>query len=264
MRWVLLLFCIFPSSCTFQDNAAREPNDAASLPAGPWVNDESLRWNSPNSEFQALDVPEFLPAVVYAPSPRGAYPLIVAAHGAGGTPEWECDYWRRLSHGRAFLLCLRGLRTHNDRPSGYYYPTHLVLEKELRAALEAFRERFPEAPSQAGLYAGFSQGAIMGAAMIADHGDEFPYLALLEGGFDYWSLAKAQRFARAGGKRVLFICGTQWCADKAETPAAWLRQSNVGVRVEHAPGAGHTPSGGVMERTKAALPWLTEGDPVWQ
>ena len=78
--------------------------------------------------FEALAVPNLLPAVVFAPTESGPHPLIVAAHGAGGMPEWECEYWRRLTEGRAFLLCLRGERTNNLHPSGYYYRTHVALE----------------------------------------------------------------------------------------------------------------------------------------
>lgn len=104
----------------------------------------------------------------------------------------------------------------------------------------------------------------MGAPMIIDHGNRFPYLALLEGGYEYWSPANARRFARTGGKRVLFVCGTQWCADKTQTPAEWLQQANIEVRIEYARGAGHTPTGEVMTRTRDALPWLTQGDALWE
>jgi predicted esterase len=190
--------------------------------------------------------------------------LIVAAHGAGGVPEWECEYWRHLSRGRAFLLCLRGAGLSKAEPSGYFYRTHITLGQEFRAAIKAFRERFSSAPRSAALYTGFSQGATMGAQMILEHGREFPYLALLEGGYDYWSRANAQRFGRLGGKRVLFVCGTQYCANKAKIPAAWLREANVEVRIEHALGAGHTPTGEVMTLTLSALPWLTAWEGVWE
>jgi predicted esterase len=266
MGWLrlLLLLHLLCASCTAElDGHVAHPVPETSERT-VWAVDDNSAPAADDGAFEALEIPKFLPAVVFAPSLPGSHPLIVAAHGAGGMPEHECAYWRRLSQGRAYLLCPRGERTNNLRPSGYYYRTHLALEQELNAALEAFRRRFPGVSRGSTLYAGFSQGAIMGAALIADHGDEFPYLALLEGGYEYWSPAKAQRFARAGGKRVLFVCGTQWCADKTELPAQWLRRANVGVRIEYAPGAGHTPSGEVMNHTRIALPWLTAGDEVWQ
>jgi predicted esterase len=265
MSWLLVAFLGFLTpSCTAQlgGGAARSVPEADGR--GPAQQADERIAHEDDGPFEALMISNFLPAVVFAPDSPGPHPLVVAAHGAGGVPEWECDYWRRLTQGRAFLLCLRGERTNNLRPSGYYYRTHLALEEELVAAMAAFERRFPQAPSGAALYAGFSQGAIMGAPMIVAHGREFPYLALLEGGYEYWSLAKARHFAAAGGKRVLFVCGTQWCADKSKMPAEWLQQANVAVRIEYAAGAGHTPSGEVMARTRDALPWLTAGDPVWE
>src|SRR4051794_36450410 len=53
-------------------------------------------------ELLQLEVPGFGPAVFFAPAGLDARPLLVAAHGAGGTPEWECEYWRRLTNDRAF------------------------------------------------------------------------------------------------------------------------------------------------------------------
>lgn len=263
MRRFLLLIAILYPACA-QERPARDA-ESASVQSGshPSGGGEPASEPSETAAFHALEVPGFLPAVVFAPSSPGPHPLIVAAHGAGGVPEWECDYWRRLSRERAFLLCLRGERTSNAAPSGYYYRTHLTLRSEFRAAVTAFRERFTDTPNSAALYAGFSQGAIMGAPMIVEYGSEFPYLALIEGGYEYWSQATAQKFARTGGKRVLFVCGTQGCANKAEIPAAFLREANVEVRIEHAPGAGHTPAGEVMTRTNNALPWLTAGAEVW-
>jgi predicted esterase len=202
-------------------------------------------------------VPGFLPALVYVPSASQPRPLVVAAHGAGGMPEGECEYWRRLTQGTSFVLCLRGARTNNLYPSGYYFPTHFALEREFRAAVRALRAKYgSRIQKQGATYAGFSQGAIMGAPMIVDHAADFPQLVLIEGGYEYWSVPSARAFARKGGKRVLFACGTRWCATKAEIPAAWLRRYNVDVRIEYAPGAGHTPGGAVMVLTAKALPWV--------
>lgn len=215
-------------------------------------------------DYQSLEVPGFLPAVLYLPDTNEPRPLVVANHGAGGMPEWECDHWRQLTEGHAVLLCLRGSRTRNDRPSGYYYKTHLALGAELRAALSALKKLHPEriAPDS-GVYAGFSQGAIMGAPVVPEYGKEFPTLALIEGGFQYWSPARARRFAETGGRRVLFACGTTWCANGSREPAEWLKASGVEVRIEYAEGAGHTAGGEVMKRTENALPWLLAGDRNW-
>jgi predicted esterase len=179
-------------------------------------------------------------------------------------PEAECAYWAQLTAGRAVLLCLRGTPFDSAHPSSFFYRNHLELGRELEAALTALRAAHgPRLAPKAGLYSGFSQGATMAVGMIAEHGATLPHLVLIEGGYDYWSVGVARKYAANGGKRVLFACGTKWCADKSEKAAAWLRQGGLEARVEYAPGVGHTPAGQVMERVAAALPWVVEGNVAW-
>ncbi len=215
--------------------------------------------------FSALDVPGFAPAVFYSPPGAGVHALVVASHGAGGNPEGECEYWMKLTGGRAFLLCLRGTPLDVRYPSAYYFRDHFALGRELRAAINAARQqqgsRFAKG---AGLYAGFSQGAIMAVGMIPEFGAELAHLVLIEGGYDYWSVAHARKYAQAGGKRVLIACGTDGCARKAREAAEWLRQAGLEAQVVHAPGAGHTPGGAVMEEVSAALPWVVADSEAWK
>src|SRR4051794_32874648 len=44
-------------------------------------------------QLRQLEVPGFGQSVLFVPAGTDARPLLVAAHGAGGTPEWECEYW---------------------------------------------------------------------------------------------------------------------------------------------------------------------------
>jgi predicted esterase len=201
---------------------------------------------------RALPVPGFLPAVLFVPAGEGERPLVVAAHGAGGSPEWECDYWSRMLGEQSFVLCLRGASL--GKGGGYYYPNEHALEAELVAAERAARAAEPRIGGQ-GTYVGFSQGSSMGSAIIAKHGAKFSRLALVEG-FERWNVPRARTFAKAGGKRILFACGTKECNAAAKESARWIERGGVEVRVEYAPGAGHTPLGGVEERVRAALPWL--------
>lgn len=221
--------------------------------------------DSNGSGFTELQIPGFLPAVVYRPAATTPRPLIVATHGAGGAPDYDCEYWKRLSQGRAFVLCLRGTPFGRGAAGSFYYKNHLELGRELKAALTAARAAYgSRLAAGAGVYSGFSQGATMGVGMIENYGAELSHLVLIEGGYDYWSVARAKKYRANGGRRVLFACGTQWCADKSEKAASWLRQAGLEARVEYAPGVGHTPMGEVMGRVAAALPWLLSGDPVWQ
>lgn len=211
--------------------------------------------------FSDLPVEGFLPATLFVPDGPGPHPLVVTAHGAHGEPEGSCRYWCGMTHARAVVVSLRGARTDNTRPSGYYYPTHHALGAELRAAMTALRARRDIAlDGSRSLYSGFSQGAIMGALVLPDHAEEFPRVAFIEGGFQYWSRATVARFAKNGGERVLFACGTEWCRRGSALIAGWLVDAGVDARLEHAPGAGHTADGRVRERVQASLPWLLAAD----
>jgi poly(3-hydroxybutyrate) depolymerase len=215
---------------------------------------------SGTSSVTSLAVPGFLPAVLLVPSGDDQYPLVAAAHGAGGSPEWECDYWDRLTRGRAFVLCLRGTAMGQG---AFYYKNHYALRDELAAALTAARSAQPRIAPGSGIYAGFSQGASMGSLMIAERGKDFPLLVLIEG-FQEWPLALARKYQQSGGKKVLFACGTPQCASKAERSVAALQRAGLEARLDHAAGAGHTPLGGVLELVERDLPWLLEGVKEWE
>lgn len=212
--------------------------------------------------LRVLEVPGFQAALLFKPGGSDARPLVVATHGAGGSAEWECDYWRRLTRDRAFVLCLQGTPL-GRRDSGYYYRDHHALNREFWAAERAARNAEPRILAQSGLYAGFSQGATMGAPILAEHAAAFPYAVLIEG-FAPWNVPGGRKFLKAGGRRVLLACGSKECASVGKTSERWLSAASVPARLEYAPGAGHTPAGKVMERVAAALPWLLEGDSNWQ
>jgi predicted esterase len=221
--------------------------------------------------FIHLDVPRFAPAVVSvsrgATSPR---PLIVVAHGAGDRPEWQCEVWRATVGDGGFVLCPRGRPTNvyaPDEETGYFYPTHYALGEEITAAVKALRERFPEHVDFEGpIYAGFSQGAIMGALLIAGHPLGFSRAVLIEGGvgaYEEWNLAAALRFKRAGGERILFACGGPRCEWRARMTAAQFDKVGVEARTLHVEGAGHSYGGQMGQEVRRVFAWVVEGDPRW-
>jgi predicted esterase len=233
--------------------ASAPPATHSEAPAATQAQPPTRAGKPAAGQTRALAVAGFLPAVLFIPAGGDERPLVVAAHGAGGGPEWECEYWRRLTADQRFVLCLRG--TSMGKSGGYYYRDEHALEAELVAAERAVRAEEPRISPRGGLYAGFSQGASMGSAMIARHGGAFPSLALIEG-YEGWNIARARSFARSGGQRILFACGTSACNARATDSARWLEKGGVEARVEYAAGAGHTPLAGVMVRVEQALPWL--------
>jgi predicted esterase len=208
----------------------------------------------------SLDVPGFLPAVFFIPGGNAVRPLVVAAHGAGGSPDWECEYWRRLTHDSAFVLCLRGTAMGGD---SFYFKNHYALRDELAAAIKAARARAPRIAPGSGIYAGFSQGASMGSLVVTTQAQQLPYVVLIEG-FEQWNIALGRSFERKGGKGVLFACGTLQCATKADKSQLALGKTTLRARAKHAVGAGHTPVGAVQQAVTENLAWLVEGDPLWK
>jgi predicted esterase len=215
---------------------------------------------SSEAGLASLDVPGFLPAVFFSPAGEGVRPLVVAAHGAGGSPHWECEYWRRLTRDKAFVLCLRGTAMGGD---SFYFKNHHALRDELAAAIGAARARAPRIAPGGGIYAGFSQGASMGSLVVTTQATQLPYVVLIEG-FEQWNVALGRSFERKGGKGVLFACGTAPCATKADKSQLALSKTALRARAKHAVGAGHTPVGAVQQAVSENLAWLVEGDPLWK
>jgi predicted esterase len=208
--------------------------------------------STPPGALRALEVEGFLPAVFFTPPGEAPARLVVTTHGAGGAPEWECEYWRQLTGDSAFVLSLRGKSMGGG---SYFYPNHLELEAELNAAVRAARAADPRILPGGGIYSGYSQGASMGSVMLSRYGAAFPYLVLIEG-FELWNIPRARAFAKSGGRRVLFACGTAQCSKVGEESVRWLQKAGLDARLEYVVGGGHTPAGQVMERVDAALPWL--------
>ena len=250
------LSCAAPvSSVPHRDRPASE----AQAPATPL--DSQLRGAVRRDVLRDVSVPGFTNALLFSPAGNEKRPLLVAAHGAGGSPEWDCEYWRRLTNDRAFILCIRG--TPLGRYPGYFYRDHHALERELVAAEAAARALEPRISEDSGLYAGFSQGSTMGTAMISAHAQELPYLVLIES-FELWSVPRARAFLHNGGKRVLLACGSKECAKVGQASLRWLQRAGVESRLEFRRGEGHTPMGEVQSAVATSLPWLLGNDPLWQ
>jgi predicted esterase len=204
-----------------------------------------------------LAVPGFESAVIVVPGGVAAAPLLVATHGAGGDPEWECERWARVARGRWFLLCPRGTALRRGVEGSYYYADHLKLEREVKAAVSAARSTYEARIAQEhGVYLGYSQGATMGALMVVEHGAEFPHLVLIEGGSGDWTPKRAARYRATGGRSVYIGCGTPSCARNAVRSASALEQAGLRVKAEHSEGGGHTELGPVGDRAEKWLETL--------
>jgi hypothetical protein len=201
--------------------------------------------------------------------PRGATsprPVVVATHGAWDFPEGLCDDQRWIFRDRVWVVCPRG-RPMPDKT--FHYDSGPSLSREIDADVRALAARYPGYVDDQGmLYTGFSLGAILGVAVITGDPARFPRAVLIEGGEDKWSLALAAKYAKGGGQRVLFACGLRGRVPGAGQAASMLQKAGVDARVVLAklPDAGqfiHWYNGPVAEETRAAEPWLFEGDARW-
>lgn len=199
-----------------------------------------------------------------------ARPVLVVAHGAGGSPEEHCSLYRAIVRGRGFILCPRGEPTDRRLPpgeSGFFYRDHRALEREVRAAFTALKEAYGErVDARAPIYAGFSQGAIMGALFLPSRPVLFARGVFIEGGvgeYEEWTLATARAFAEGGGKRALLACGRPHCFAAAQRTVPLLARAGIEARAVEGAGAGHTYAGAVGDAIVEALPWLLEGDDRW-
>jgi predicted esterase len=255
-----------PGSDIGRSSAVPEPEEspaaADDAPLEPTAENEASEPDDAALEAAALEVPEFGASVVVLPSASARpAPVLVAAHGAGDSPEWQCEHWGAVARGRYFVLCPRGLSL--GASGGFYYANHFALEKELVAALDAVRKTYGGmVRPDGGVYTGYSQGATMGALMIIEHGSEFPYLVLVEGGFSEWSLGRAKRYAATGGKSVALVCGGTGCMNRAKTAAKILERAGLRARADLAEGGGHTYVGIVGDRaTELFENWLLTDEP---
>lgn len=222
-------------------------------------------------EIYALEIPNHLPALVLVPiRARRPMPLIVMAHGAGGSPELQCERWRPVVQQRAFVLCIRGYTLGlKDAPHPrFFYPTHNALGRELESALSELARVFDGLiDMKQPVFIGFSQGAVMGAMILPNHPAKFTRAVLTEGGsgeFSEWNIPVARRFAERGGKRVLLVCGRPSCNAFAEDTGRWLKKAGLVTSVLLVKGAGHDERAILNKGLANAFEWLVEDDPRFQ
>lgn len=257
LAWALVA-CAGQNSVQGEGQAPDSPphkNDSAQRLAAPPKTSRAEPTPS-QPEFMDLEVPGFEPVLVVAPGDGERHPVLFAAHGAGGHAQAMCGYFLQLLEKPHIIVCPRGSRIQKGAPgNGYFYATHLALEKEV-LAIQGVIQALPSALPPPWAYGGYSQGATMGALMLTGHGDIFNRLLLIEGGTEGWTSSRSRHFAAAGGKRVLFACGTRSCSQDAESAAEVMRAVGLDVRVRFAEGAGHSYGGAVQERVASELNWF--------
>lgn len=196
-----------------------------------------------------------------ATTPR---PVVVGVHGRNDRPEWACGEWRGAVAGAStFVLCPHGTPVDAPADRGLAFAGVERTRREIDVGLVALRARFgPHVADGPMIYVGFSLGAILGVPLITDDPARFPVAVLGEGGQDEWTPARAQSFARGGGRRVLFVCSTGSCETATVRPMKELERAGVTVKLVSAGHIGHLVDDRVVNAVRAAWPWVVGDAPA--
>ncbi|MDI1484187.1 hypothetical protein [Polyangium sp. y55x31] len=249
------------ASCDRAPNASSTPTAASAAPAAPPASstpDVSAPALPPlgGDWLVRLRLEKFFDAVVAAPigttSPR---PVLIGVHGSRDRPEWACGEFLGVTKGYPFILCPHGVPNHAEPLYGFTTAEDLKLE--IDAGLKALRERFgPYVAEGPMIYGGFSRGAFLGVPIVADDPARFPVVVLGEGGQSSWTDDRASRFARGGGKRVLFVCSTPDCEMATPPALAILKRAGVEAKMITAGHIGHIVDDRVVTLIRGSWPWL--------
>jgi pimeloyl-ACP methyl ester carboxylesterase len=215
-----------------------------------------------------LPVKGFRAAEVVPPAarPAGARPVVVALHGNFDRPEWNCETLPALVQGRAWILCIRGI-PRRDTPRSWdrwTYPARRRVLRELEAALAALAARHPGRVDVATpLLAGFSLGAIYSARFAVASPKRFPRLYLVEGSHKVWTYKAMRRFARRGGKAVLFGCGRKGCGAWSRRICRGLKKLGAWCAEVTVPRLGHSYTAPLPQRALPGFREMMATDPRW-
>lgn len=210
-----------------------------------------------------LEVPGFGASSVALPlGARRSRPIVAVIHGDHDRPEWPCGSYHHASGGRAFVLCLRGV----PRDDGRFGIGELAATRaELRAALPRLKARYGDHVAKGSIVlAATGPGVERAIAVALEEPHFFAALVLVDGSLASWSSGVIQRYARAGGKRVLLVCtpGSPCRSDGVERMLA-LKRAGLDARLLEPP-RGFGLDGDVTALIRKEWPWLVEGDARWR
>lgn len=197
-------------------------------------------------------------AVVAAPtgatSPR---PILIGVHGIRDRPEWACGEFLGVTRGHPFILCPHGVPVDAGPNDTLGFRTVDELKREIYAGIAAIRARFGRYVAEGPMiYGGFSRGAFFGVPIAADDPASFPIVVLGEGGQSPWTTERALRFARGGGKRVLFVCSTAECEMQTPRAVAILKQAGIEAKMISAGHIGHIVDDRVVRLIRGEWHWV--------
>lgn len=214
---------------------------------------------STDSWIVELPVPGFESAVVVPPQGiRAPRAVVVALHGYGDRPDWQCGAWTGVTEAKVFVLCPRGIPLPNP-PGNFSYGSLLDTEREVLGAIAALEQRFSGYVGNEHVLVGYSLGASRAAQLAARNPKRFRRVALVEGGSGEWSRGASRSFQQGGGERVLLVCSQAGCEGRLRALGRQSQGPSTEVRVEYLGPLGHTMGPKVTAQLKEPWRWLAQG-----
>ncbi len=162
-----------------------------------------------------------------------------------------------------FFLCLVARPPAGTDGQGAPVPFSdaLVVRGEVRGALRALKQKFPEHVGPSAVLIGRGAGADAAVTIALDEPAFFSKLVLVEGGFRAWSAGIATRFADGGGAGVVWLCESAACRAAAERNVAVSRGRNLIAYLDSVPAKASL--GQIADAVRGRWPALTDDDPWW-
>jgi hypothetical protein len=253
--WIIPLCLALGCHGSRKSGSAPSPSTSASARALPPL--------AAPSWLAALDVPGFGEARVALPlGSRKPRPIVAVIHGDDDRPEWPCGSYHHASSARAFVLCLRGV-PRDDGRFGLGDPA--ATRAELRAALPALKARYGEHVAKGPIVLAATGPGVERAISVAlEEPKFFAALVLVDGSLASFSSGVIERYARAGGKRVLLVCTPNSpCRAEAVERMLALKRARLDVHLFEPP-HGFGLDGEITASIQKEWAWLVGGDARWQ
>ncbi len=184
--------------------------------------------------------PAFLLVLPAGVAAETRLPVIVALHGAGGSPSGWRDYWQQVADGTGRAVVL-GRGSIEEAPGAFYWNRFWWKHEARRIAgwLEEARRREPRLDTSRAMITGFSQGG--GHAAAIGLLDEFPWEGILVIG-PYIQVNHRKRMEEPGRLKKRPVVVTLGSAEEEGVAgsADFLRKlPPPGAIVHVVPGRGH-------------------------
>lgn len=211
-------------------------------------------------ELVELDVPgagrAFVRLPLGATEPR---PLVIALHGAEDHPEPTCKTWGRIAGPRPFILCPRGEPSASGR---YGWSSPAAVERELRAALRALKQRYGAHVSPGSVVlAAFSAGVRPALEIARQEATFFQRLVLVSPESESWSAGRAGAYAKSGGQKVVFAVSEAASRRASDAYLVFARGAGLGTKMVDVGERGVVFDEAVERAIAPEFAWLVADDP---